>query len=266
MNRIKQIFQKGPAFVAYLTAGDGGIQHTFDAAMALIAGGVNILEIGVPFSDPVADGPVIQRAATRALNNKTTLHDILTLIKKLREHTDIPLILFSYLNPILQASENDFFAKAKTAGLDGILLVDCPYEEAQEIHQQCIKNNLALIYVVAPTTPIDRLKHIDKFGSGFLYYACRKGTTGVRNEMPEDYADKMREIKAHVHHPVVVGFGISNKEMAAEVLKHADGFVVGSLFVKALEENVSLSDLTAKAKSLLPEKITKEKSITDKIS
>ncbi len=254
MDRIKQIFKKGPVFVAYLTAGDGGIDHTFDAAMALINGGVNILEIGVPFTDPVADGPVIQRAAMRALESKTTLDDILSLVKKLREHTDIPLILFSYLNPILKASENGFFANAKEAGVDGILLVDCPFDEAKEIHQHCIKNHLAPIYVITPTTSLERLKHIDKHGSGFLYYACRKGTTGVRNEMPDDFVQKMREIKANVHHPVVVGFGISNKEMAAEVLQHADGFVVGSLFVKALEEKVSLDELTFKAKNLLPDK------------
>lgn len=258
MNRIQHVFKKGPAFVGYLTAGDGGIQRTFDAAMALIAGGVNILEIGVPFSDPIADGPVIQRAATRALENNITLDDILSLIQKLREHTDIPLILFSYLNPIIKAVQKDFFAKAKQAGLDGILLVDCPYEEAKEIHQQCILNHLSPIYVITPTTSMERLKHIDKHGSGFLYYACRKGTTGIRDAMPEDMADKLREIKSHVHYPVVVGFGISNKEMAADVLRHADGFVVGSLFVKALEDGMSLSELTVMAKNLLPENITKE--------
>jgi tryptophan synthase alpha chain len=258
MNRIQQIFKNGPAFVGYLTAGDGGVECTFDAAMALIAGGVNILEIGVPFSDPIADGPVIQRAAARALENNLSLEDMLALIKKLRAHTDIPLILFSYLNPILKAVEKDFLTKAKQAGLDGILLVDCPYEEAKEIHQQCIKNHLAPIYVVTPTTSVDRLKHINKYGSGFLYYACRKGTTGVRNAMPEDMSDKLREIKAISHHPVVVGFGISNKEMAAEVLQHADGFVVGSLFVKALEDGMSFSDLTVMAKNLLPENVAKE--------
>ena len=252
MNRIQQIFNKGPAFAAYLTAGDGGIQCTFDAAMALIAGGVNILEIGVPFSDPIADGPVIQRAAARALEKNITLEEILTLIVKLREHTDIPLILFSYLNPVLNAVKKDFFTKAKKAGLDGVLLVDCPYEEAKEIHQQCTKNKLAPIYVVTPTTSVERLKQIDHHGSGFLYYACRKGTTGVRNAMPDDFADKLREIKLYAHHPVVVGFGISNKEMAAEVLRHADGFVVGSLFVKALEDGVSLSELTKMAQNLLP--------------
>lgn len=260
-NRIVRIFQKGPAFVAYLTAGDGGIQRTFDAAMALIAGGVNILEIGVPFSDPVADGPVIQRAAARALERNTTLDDILKLIKQLREHTEIPLILFSYLNPILNAIKKDFFAKAKSAGLDGVLLVDCPYEEAIEIHQQCTENKLAPIYVVTPTTSVERLKHIDHHASGFLYYACRKGTTGVRNAMPDDFADKLCEIKSLVEHPVVVGFGISNKEMSAEVLQHADGFVVGSLFVKALEDGVSLTDLTKIAQSLVPENMTTENEI-----
>ena len=258
MNRIEKIFKKGPAFVAYLTAGDGGIHRTFEASLALIAGGVNILEIGVPFSDPVADGPVIQRAASRALASGTTLNDILKLIEKLREHTDIPLILFSYLNPILNAVKKDFFAKAKNAGLDGVLLVDCPYEEAKEIHQQCTKNNLAPIYVITPTTSVERLKQIDHHGRGFLYYACRKGTTGVRDAMPEDLANKLREIKSLAHHPVVVGFGISNKEMATEVLQHANGFVVGSLFVKALEDGMSLPELTVMAKNLLPENVVKE--------
>lgn len=252
MNRIQRIFKKGPAFVAYITAGDGGIQRTFEAALALIAGGVNILEIGVPFSDPIADGPVIQRAASRALANNTTLDDILKLIEKLREHTDIPLILFSYFNPILAVLNKGFFAQAKKSGVDGALIVDCPYEEAHQFHQECLSQDIAPIYVITPATPAARIAKIAKHGRGFLYYACRKGTTGVRESLPDGFAEKMREIKSLVHLPVVVGFGISNHEMVNQVLQYADGFVVGSFFVKAIENGANANDLTQMTQELQP--------------
>jgi len=180
-SRIKKLFDNGKAFIAYLTAGDGGMQRTLDAALALIRGGVNLLEIGIPFSDPVADGPVIQRAAERSLAAGTTPQSILLLVKEIRKHSDIPLILFTYLNPLLSALESGFLRDAKNAGIDGILLVDCPLEESAEIHEQCKLNDIALIYVITPSTPLSRIKKIDAASEGFLYYACRKGVTGVKN-------------------------------------------------------------------------------------
>lgn len=233
-------------FVGYITAGDGGIQKTLEYALALIEGGITMLEIGVPFSDPIADGPVIQRAMTRALKSNTTLKDILYLTQEIRKHSDIPLILFSYLNPLLAAQNTNFFTQAKLAGIDNILIVDCPMEESNLLH------DLDCIYVITPNTSPERIKTLDKSGNGFLYYACRKGTTGIKAELPDDFAEKIKLIKSHAQLPVVAGFGISTREMASKVLEHADGFVVGSLFVKAIEDGMTPDELSRLAKSLRP--------------
>ncbi len=250
MSRIERLFANDKAFIVYLTAGDGGIQRTLDAAIALIEGGVNMLEIGMPFSDPVADGPIIQRSATRSLAAGTTLQDVLWLTTEIRKRSDIPLILFSYFNPILSALQSDFLSDAKNAGIDGLLLVDCPLEESQVVRQKCMQNAISLIYVITPSTTLERMRKIDEYAQGFLYYACRKGTTGMRNTLPNDFQQKIESIKGVMHLPVVVGFGISNQEMANSVLEHADGVVVGSLFVKALEEGGSPSTLSTLARDI----------------
>jgi tryptophan synthase alpha chain len=250
MSRIERLFANDKAFIAYLTAGDGGMQCTLDASIALIEGGVNMLEIGMPFSDPIADGPIIQRAATRSLAIGTTLQDILWLTKQIRKRSDVPLILFSYYNPLLTALKSDFLSNAKNAGIDGLLLVDCPLEESSLVRQQCIQNEIALIYVITPSTTLARMKKIDQYAEGFLYYACRKGTTGMRNTLPNDFQQTIESIKAVVHLPIVVGFGISNQEMVDRVLEHANGVVVGSLFVKTLEEGGTSSSLSTLAREI----------------
>lgn len=253
--RIKQVFDNGKAFIAYLTAGDGGIQQTLDAALSLIAGGVNMLEIGIPFSDPIADGPIIQRAASRSLARGTTSKDVLWLIKQIRKQSDIPLILFTYLNPILATLSSNFLMEAKHAGIDGLLLVDCPLEESQLIREQCIQHDIALISVITPSTTLDRIQNINRHAQGFLYYACRKGTTGMRNALPYDLQQKIQQIKSMVDLPIAVGFGISTQKMAESVLAHADGVVVGSLFVKALEDGILPANLTKLAQELFHQNV-----------
>jgi tryptophan synthase alpha chain len=252
IQRINNHFAQGKAFIAYLTAGDGGIERTLAAALALIEAGVNLLEIGVPFSDPIADGPVIQRASSRALALGTSLADVLWLTREIRKCSDIPLILFSYLNPILVGSQSDFFVDAKQAGVDGLLIVDCPIEEAENIHQACMAQHIAPIYVLTPSTPLARIEKISAYARGFLYYACRKGTTGIRTHLPEDFIEKITVIKTIVHVPVVVGFGISERQQAEQILQYADGVVVGSLFVKALEDGLSLAELKSLVKLIYP--------------
>jgi tryptophan synthase alpha chain len=254
-SRIQQLFSNSKAYTAYLTAGDGGVQSTLDAALALINGGVNMLELGIPFSDPMADGPIIQRASQRSLKNGTSLGDVLWITKQIRQQSDIPIILFSYLNPILSALQSDFFSAAKNAGVDGLLLVDCPLEASDFIRQQCIKNDITLIYIIAPTTPLARIKKIEAYAQGFLYYACQKGTTGLRNELPKDFQEKISTIKSIVDLPIIVGFGISNQATVDRVLQYADGVVVGSLFVKALEEGASPSILSKLAQSLYSQQL-----------
>lgn len=249
-SRIDDLFSKDKARIAYLTVGDGGIQKTLESALALIEGGVNLLELGIPFSDPIADGPVIQRAEMRALEQGTTLDDVLLLIQRLREKTDIPLILFSYLNPILAGLKTGFIEKAKDKGIDGLLVVDCPLEESHEIEKECMHHGLKFIQVIAESTPLARIQEINKRASGFLYYACRKGTTGVQNTLPSDFSLKIQTIKENVTLPVVVGFGVSTSTMVKNILKKADGVVVGSFFVKMIEEGTRPDALKQEAKLL----------------
>lgn len=251
--RIEKLFaSENKGRIAFITAGDGGIKKTHAFAMALIDGGVNMLEIGIPFSDPVADGPVIQRASQRAIAAGTTLQDVLWLVQEIRRQSDIPLVLFSYLNPILAGiiSNPDFLKDAKSAGVDGLLLVDCPIEESESIRGACLKNQIALIYVITPSTPLARIQRISTYAEGFLYYACQKGTTGLRNGLPEGFHEKIASIKALVSLPVVVGFGVSNQEMARAICQVVDGVVVGSLFVQAIENGTSVSELTKLAREI----------------
>lgn len=252
MSRISQAFHHRQAFVAYLTAGDGGLQRTLNAMLALVKGGVDVLEVGMPFSDPVADGPTIQQAAMRALAAGTTLDGVLQMIHDFRQHSDVPIILFSYYNPIYQAAQNGFFNKAKNMGVDGCLIVDLPMEESAEYQAQCLQFDIDPIYIVSTSTAKERVQDLDKLSKGMLYYACRKGVTGVKNSLPEDFVSKLTEIKANAHWPVVAGFGISDCVMAAAVLEHADGFVVGSRFVEAIAKGATDDELTQLAKNIDP--------------
>lgn len=253
IERIQKTFLSYPKVsMGYLMAGDGGIDRTFKAAMSLIQGGIHLLEIGVPFSDPIADGPVIQAAATRALAMGTDWSSILQLIKQIRAQSQTPLILFTYLNPLLSALQNSkFLSKARECGVDGILIVDCPFELLKHFRKNLQAHGMALIPVITPSTSIERIEKIDKVAQGFLYYACRKGITGIKNAFPEDFPEQMRRIQKNTKHPVVVGFGISNRAMACQACEYAQGFVIGSLFVKTLELNAAPEILTEVAKEVL---------------
>lgn len=250
MNRIEKIFKQGPAFVGYITAGHKGLNYSLEAALALIEGGVNILEIGVPFSDPIVDGPVIQNSSNQSLRNRTNIFDVLELIKKIRCHTEVPIILFSYFNPILQAEKKGLYRLAKECGIDGILVVDLPLEESELHIKKCKENSITPIFIIAPSTKTERIRLINKFGSGFLYYVCRNGTTGMRHSLPKGFAQKIKNIKKETYLPVVVGFGISTKDDTGKAIKYADGFVVGSLFVNAIDNGASPEELRLIARGL----------------
>lgn len=252
MSRIKNVFNNNKkAFIAYLTAGDGGFDYTLDACLALAAGGVDILEIGLPFSDPLADGPVIQAAAARALQGGATPHKVLQLVSRLREHTDVPLVLMGYYNPILQLGDS-FAEQLASAGVDGILTVDMPLEESLHYRQQCHDNNLDTIMLAAPSTSPERLHAIADASTGFLYYVCRKGTTGIRKAMPADFEDKMTLIKSVSDLPVAAGFGIADRDSAEAALKCADAFVVGSKFVKMIADGAAPSEIERAAREIDP--------------
>lgn len=227
MSNISKAFRKKNAFVGYLTAGAASAKDFLDLEKM----GVNVLEVGIPFSDPVADGPVIQKAMQKALDKGTTPDDVLNIVREIREKSEIAIVLFTYYNPI-QKDLKGFLTKAKQAGADGILVVDLPVEEAYEYEALLSELKLDPIFVIAPSTPIKRMKEIAKKAKGFLYYACRKGTTGARSGLPSDLLEKIEEIREVSNLPIAVGFGISSREIANEILKIADGFVVGSHLVE----------------------------------
>jgi tryptophan synthase alpha chain len=233
-----------PAFVGYLTLGDGGLDYSVEAALALEKGGVDLLEIGIPFSDPIADGPSIAQAMQRSLAQGTKPTDALVFIERIRRHSKIPLVLFSYYNPIFQAGDG-FLQALKEEGANGILILDQPLEEANQ-------KILPQIFIASPSTTDQRLKTIAAKTEGFLYYVCQKGVTGMRDQLPSFVAQDLQRIKAVAHTPVVAGFGISNAKMAKEILRYADGFVVGSYFVKEMGKQVPVERLTQLAKEIDP--------------
>lgn len=251
---ITDTFKNKPVFVGYLTAGDGGLQKTKQAMQALVDGGVDILEVGIPFSDPVADGPIIQQAATRALQQGASLQNILPMIAEFKRFNHTPVIIFSYFNPIFQAKRQNpnFYQTLKDYGVDGCLVVDLPLEEMQSHYVDCINNQIDPIFLISPSTPIERIAKINQKGQGMFYYVCRKGTTGIKTDLPPDLKQRLTEIKHICQLPVVVGFGVSNREMAKKICDIADGFVVGSYFVKALASGENTRTLKALATSIDP--------------
>jgi tryptophan synthase alpha chain len=230
-------FKNKPALVAYLTCGDPDLRVTREVALAAIDAGAEVIELGVPFSDPVADGPVIQRASERALKNGVGLSDVLKVAAEIRRESDAGLIVFSYLNPVLRMGMKEFAAKAAAAGVDGALIIDLPVEESDEYVGQMQKRNLATVFLAAPTSTDARLKRIAQLSSGFVYAVSRTGITGAREELPEDAKKLVQRLRKLAKLPIVVGFGISAPEQFAAVGKFADAAAVGSAIVQKIESN-----------------------------
>lgn len=243
MSRIKQAFAE-KAKVAYLTAGDGGVAASVEYFLALVKGGVNLLEVGIPYSDPVADGPVIQQAMERALGAGITVKDSLEVIRQVREQSDVAIIVFTYYNPI-QGDLAGFLSAAKSAGADGILIVDLPFEEAANYRHLCRILGLSPITVIAPSTRPERMKELlTSVDNGFVYYACQKGTTGTRDGLPLDLASQLDQLRQATSLPIAVGFGVANAAMVQAILQLADGCVVGSYLVRQIANQVTPEDLT----------------------
>jgi len=230
-------FTKRPSLVAYVTCGDPDLATTRDVVLAAIEGGADVIELGVPFSDPVADGPVIQRASERALKHGTTLDQVLKLSAEVRKRSQAGLIIFSYLNPIMRMGISQFCAAASEAGIDGALITDLPVEEAADYLREMRKRNLASVFLAAPTSTDQRLQSIANASTGFVYAVSRTGVTGVRKQLPKDARDLVRRIRSHTKLPVAVGFGISTPEQFAAVGEFADAAVVGSAIVETIERN-----------------------------
>ena len=230
-------FTKQPALIAYLTCGDPDLRTTREVALAAIDAGAEVIELGVPFSDPVADGPVIQRASERALRNHVSLEDVLQVAAEIRRESEAGLIVFSYLNPILRMGFDKFASRCAETGVDGALVTDLPVEEAEEYLRHMRKRNLATVFLAAPTSTDDRLKRIAHASTGFIYAVSRTGVTGARKELAEDAQQLVRRLRKVTKLPIAVGFGISGPEQFAAVGKFADAAVVGSAIVQTIESN-----------------------------
>jgi len=241
MKRIQEKFEKlasdgRKGFIAYVCAGDPSLARTKELVFEFGRAGVDIVELGVPFSDPIADGVVNQRAAERALCNHVCLADVISLVEEIRRKSEIPIVLFTYVNPVLKYGVERFCRDLASAGGDGALVLDYPREEAGHYKKLMDTYGLATIGLIAPTTAEERLERIVNFCSGFVYYVSRTGVTGMRDDIEKSVSPMVRRIKSLTTKPVAVGFGISNAEQARAVAEVADAVVVGSAIVQRIEQ------------------------------
>ena len=251
MNRIEERFARlqhagKKAFVVYVGAGDPHLEATRQLALAFDQAGVDVLELGVPFSDPLADGLVNQLAAQRGLESGTTPPKLLETVAAIRKQSQIPIVLYIYFNLIHKVGMEKFIADAGRAGVDGVLVLDLPPEESDNYEALMRKAGLCHIYLVAPTTPEDRMEFIVKRGAGFIYYVSREGVTGMQSKVSSNLSEQVAKIRAHTTLPVAVGFGISNPDQAKLVAREADGAVVGSAIVNQIAQHGNSAELVAK--------------------
>ncbi len=251
MNRIAACFenlrsQNRKAFVAFITAGDPDLAATRRLFGVIEQGGADIIELGVPFSDPLADGPVIQASAQRALKSGTTLKKILALVADIRTQSELPIVLMTSFNPVFAYGQEAFVNDAVKAGVDGVIVPDLPPEESEEFSTSADAKGLDVIFLLAPTSTGERVRRVAGKSRGFIYYVSLTGTTGVRASLAEGLKDKVAEIQSAANLPVLVGFGISSPEQAKEAARIADGIIVGSAIVRLIEQNGDAGERDAK--------------------
>jgi tryptophan synthase alpha chain len=238
---LTQYFQqsrRSPAFIPFIMAGHPDLKTTFQLILELEKIGVTAIEIGIPFSDPVADGPVNQKAAEIALQQGVTLNQCLEMIQSVREEgCELPIIIFSYLNPILHLGYENFATKAKTAGVDSVLVVDLPPEEAEALYLSLQQQQIGMIFLASPTTNPNRYTYYQKLPPVFIYYVSRLGVTGIQKNLPELLQQELAMIKQQLNFPVCAGFGISTPEQAHTIAQYCDGVIVGSALVNILEHS-----------------------------
>jgi tryptophan synthase alpha chain len=243
MTRIGKLFEdlrrdgrKG--LIAYLTAGDPSPARTPELVEALVRGGADLVELGVPFSDPIADGPVIQRAGERALKAGTTLHKVLEIAREIRRRSEVPLLLFTYLNPVMRYGLDRLAKDAAECGIDGCLLTDASVEEAHEYVGAMHKHGLDTVFLAAPTSTARRMKLVAQYSTGFVYLVSRTGVTGEQESLSDAVAPLVRAMRAVTNLPLAVGFGVSRPEHVAELGKLVDAVVVGSALVRVIEQHL----------------------------
>lgn len=261
-NQLKSESRSG--FIPFVVAGDPDLKTTKNLILLLAETGASVIELGVPFSDPVADGVIIQASAERALLNQIGVQDILELVAELRaDGCETSIILFSYFNPILQFGLQNFAEEARKCGVDGILITDLVPEEAEDFRALLAEKDLALIMLAAPTSSDERLKKICDKASGFVYAVSRAGVTGARNDLSRDAANLVERLRQFTDLPVAVGFGISNAEQIRETWKYADAAVIGSAIVKEIERSIKTSAVMENVRVFLENLLPEEFSATD---
>lgn len=236
MSNIYKAFENKKAFIAFLTGGDGGVDKTYEYIMEMVKAGADLVEIGIPFSDPIAEGPVIQAANIRALSVGTTVEKLFDLTKKVSEKTDIPLVFLTYINPVFKYGYEAFCKKCSQCGVSGLIIPDLPYEEKGEINDIAKAYGVDIISLVAPTSE-DRIKTIASKATGFVYTVSSMGVTGMRSEIKTDVKSIVETIKASTSTPAAVGFGINTPRQAKKIASYADGVIVGSAIVKIIEKH-----------------------------
>lgn len=234
MSKIKEAF-KNKAFIGFLTAGDPDMESSEKYILDMIRAGADLIEIGIPFSDPVAEGEVIQAATLRALKSGTTVDKVFSLVESLRKKTDVPFVFLTYLNPVFNYGYDIFFAKCQKAGVDGIIIPDLPYEEKNEVETVADKYRVDLIPLVAPTSR-DRVQKIAKGAKGFVYIVSSMGVTGVRKEITTDLGTIVKAVKEVTDTPCAIGFGISTPEQAQKIASISDGVIIGSAIVRIIAQ------------------------------
>ncbi len=242
---VRKVFQnKRCLFIPYLTVGDPHLEATEAIIHTLVKEGVDAIELGVPFSDPVADGPVIQRASERALQNRIQLKDVFELSRRIRaQGVSIPLILFSYFNPIYRFGVQDFAKMVRESGVNAVLVVDLPPEEAEDYFQEMKRYEIECVFLASPTTSIERLSLIEKYSTGFMYYVSKLGVTGVASENSASLQVEIQKIRKTVRCPIAIGFGVSTPEQAREIAQISDGVIVGSALVKEIAGAGSIQEI-----------------------
>ncbi|MBM3814470.1 MAG: tryptophan synthase subunit alpha [Acidimicrobiia bacterium] len=258
MTRISKLFERvkrdgEPALIAYLTAGDPDGERTVALVRALEKGGADLIELGVPFSDPIADGPVIQRASDRALRAGASLKGVLEIARKIRAESEIPLLLFSYMNPLVRFGFGELAREAVKSGIDGVLITDLSVEEADG-YVKCMREaGLDTVFLAAPTSTPRRLELVARYSTGFVYLVSRTGVTGEREQVSDSVGPLVESVRKVTDLPLAVGFGIKSAEQAAEVGKVGDGVVVGSAIVRLIEEYGKSAELETKLEALARE-------------
>lgn len=252
MNRIDQRFEElkatgGKALVCFLTAGDPSMEATAKLVKAIAGSGADIVEIGVPFSDPLADGPVIQASTHRALHKGASVRKVLDTVKQIRQDCQVPIVLMTYFNPVNSYGLDKFAKDAAEAGTDGVIMTDLPIEEASEWVKAATDASLATIFLLAPTSTDERIELTAKYAGGFVYCITRTGVTGARSDVPPDTANLIARIRRYTDLPVAAGFGISKPEHMQAIKQYADGAVVGSALVNLIAESASVDEAVKKA-------------------